>query len=198
MDSTWQFCSQHLNAKIPINRTSLSPAGELITSVINVSASRHRESTSGYSLYFFRFFSRPTTMAAAALNGFKMAATSQAYLESKPVNDTRQLLADLCRQFYGLGWVSGTGGSITIKVHDDSIPKPQQLIVMSPSGIVLVSIVFGFWVFFFTKFILLISGFFYARLAGLILVRCFFYAQRVLLIPFSSSRWFIFHFWVFF
>ncbi|RVW79305.1 putative bifunctional methylthioribulose-1-phosphate dehydratase/enolase-phosphatase E1 1 [Vitis vinifera] len=89
--------------------------------------------------------SKPTTMAAAALNGLKMAATSQAYLESMPVNDTRKLLSDLCRHFYGLGWVSGTGGSITIKVHDESIPKPQQLIVMSPSGTVLFSILFGFW-----------------------------------------------------
>lgn len=74
-------------------------------------------------------------MAAAAVvvnGGVKVA--SQAYLESKAVKDTRVLLANLCRQFYDLGWVSGTGGSITIKVHDDSIPKPNQLILMSPSG----------------------------------------------------------------
>ncbi|KAJ9182916.1 hypothetical protein P3X46_006849 [Hevea brasiliensis] len=70
---------------------------------------------------------------AVAVNGVKVA--SQAYLESKPVEDTRVLIADLCRQFYSLGWVSGTGGSITIKVHDDSIPKPQQLVLMSPSGV---------------------------------------------------------------
>lgn len=62
---------------------------------------------------------------------------SQAYLESKPVKETRALISELCRQFYTLGWVSGTGGSITIKVHDDSIPKPQQLILMSPSGLTL-------------------------------------------------------------
>ncbi|KAK9268618.1 hypothetical protein L1049_000375 [Liquidambar formosana] len=77
-------------------------------------------------------------MAAApvvALNGVKMAPTSQAYLESKPVKDTRALVSDLCRHFYTLGWVSGTGGSITIKVHDDSIPRPNQLIIMSPSGV---------------------------------------------------------------
>lgn len=72
--------------------------------------------------------------AAAATNGVKMAPTSQAYLESKAVSETRSLISDLCRQFYTLGWVSGTGGSITIKVHDDSIPRPEQLIVMSPSG----------------------------------------------------------------
>lgn len=72
---------------------------------------------------------------AVAVNGVKMIPTSQAYLESKPVKDTRALVSELCSQFYTLGWVSGTGGSITIKVHDDSIPKPNQLVVMSPSGV---------------------------------------------------------------
>ncbi|KAK2968438.1 hypothetical protein RJ640_004444, partial [Escallonia rubra] len=80
------------------------------------------------------------TMAAAAasavaVNGVKAASTSQAYVESTPVKETKALISDLCRQFYTLGWVSGTGGSITIKVHDDSIPKPNQLILMSPSGV---------------------------------------------------------------
>ncbi|CAI9088677.1 OLC1v1023080C1 [Oldenlandia corymbosa var. corymbosa] len=82
-------------------------------------------------------------MAAAlaapfALNGaVKMAnsTTSQAYLDGSRVKESKTLIADLCRQFYTLGWVSGTGGSITTKVHDDSIPKPEQLIVMSPSGV---------------------------------------------------------------
>ncbi|XP_022859733.1 probable bifunctional methylthioribulose-1-phosphate dehydratase/enolase-phosphatase E1 1 isoform X1 [Olea europaea var. sylvestris] len=80
-------------------------------------------------------------MAAApavplAVNGIvKMATPPQAYLESHKIKETKALISELCRQFYHLGWVSGTGGSITIKVHDDSIPKPQQLIVMSPSGV---------------------------------------------------------------
>ncbi|KAJ6753774.1 METHYLTHIORIBULOSE-1-PHOSPHATE DEHYDRATASE [Salix purpurea] len=75
---------------------------------------------------------------AVAVNAGGMAAAkvaSQAYLESKAVKDTRELIADLCKQFYTLGWVSGTGGSITIKAHDDPIPKHQQLILMSPSGV---------------------------------------------------------------
>ncbi|XP_062169471.1 probable bifunctional methylthioribulose-1-phosphate dehydratase/enolase-phosphatase E1 1 [Alnus glutinosa] len=72
---------------------------------------------------------------AVSVNGMKVGTVPQAYLESKPMKDTRVLISDLCRQFYNLGWVSGTGGSITIKVHDDSIPKPQQLILMSPSGV---------------------------------------------------------------
>jgi len=67
---------------------------------------------------------------AVSVNGMKVGTVPQAYLESKPVKDTRVLISDLCRQFYNLGWVSGTGGSITIKVHDDSIPKPHQLILM--------------------------------------------------------------------
>ncbi|KAG2681900.1 hypothetical protein I3760_11G164700 [Carya illinoinensis] len=75
------------------------------------------------------------TVPAVAANGVKIGMASQAYLESKAVKDARVLISDLCRQFYTLGWVSGTGGSITIKVHDDSIPKRHQLIVMSPSGV---------------------------------------------------------------
>ncbi|KAL7129531.1 hypothetical protein ABFS83_13G073300 [Erythranthe nasuta] len=74
--------------------------------------------------------------APLAINGaVKMGTTSQAYLDGSRVRETKSLISELCRQFYHLGWVSGTGGSITIKVHDDSIPKPQQLIVMSPSGV---------------------------------------------------------------
>ncbi|XP_038989281.1 probable bifunctional methylthioribulose-1-phosphate dehydratase/enolase-phosphatase E1 1 [Phoenix dactylifera] len=61
--------------------------------------------------------------------------SSQAYLEGKAVRETRELVAELCRHFYSFGWVTGTGGSITIKVHDDAVPKPEQLIVMSPSGV---------------------------------------------------------------
>lgn len=74
-------------------------------------------------------------MAAGVDGGVKEATASQAYLEGKAVKETRALIAELCRHFYNLGWVSGTGGSITIKVHDDSIPKPHQLVIMSPSGI---------------------------------------------------------------
>ncbi|PKU67819.1 probable bifunctional methylthioribulose-1-phosphate dehydratase/enolase-phosphatase E1 1 [Dendrobium catenatum] len=70
----------------------------------------------------------------AAAEAFPVLS-SQAYLDGKAARETRALVADLCRQFYTLGWVSGTGGSITIKVHDDAIPKPHQLIVMSPSGV---------------------------------------------------------------
>ncbi|XP_016498773.1 putative bifunctional methylthioribulose-1-phosphate dehydratase/enolase-phosphatase E1 1 isoform X1 [Nicotiana tabacum] len=71
-----------------------------------------------------------------AMNGaVKMATNSQVYLEGTKVKETKSLIAELCRHFYNQGWVSGTGGSITIKVNDDSIPKPQQLIVMSPSGV---------------------------------------------------------------
>ncbi|KAL8237891.1 hypothetical protein R6Q59_018972 [Mikania micrantha] len=68
-------------------------------------------------------------------NGVKMAVTSQAYLEGSQVKQTKSLISELCRLFYNLGWVSGTGGSITAKVHDDSVPKSDQLVIMSPSGV---------------------------------------------------------------
>lgn len=60
---------------------------------------------------------------------------SQGYLDSKHVKDARILVSELCRHFYALGWVLGTGGSISIKVHDDSFSSSRQLIVMSPSGV---------------------------------------------------------------
>lgn len=39
----------------------------------------------------------------------------------------RELIAELCRQFYQLGWVSGTGGGISIREGDR--------IYMAPSGV---------------------------------------------------------------
>ncbi|KAG8641380.1 hypothetical protein MANES_13G144832v8 [Manihot esculenta] len=63
-----------------------------------------------------------------------VTSMSRAYLENKAVSDAKSLIAELCRQFYAMGWVSGTGGSVTVKVHDDSVPRLDQLIVMSPSG----------------------------------------------------------------
>lgn len=68
-------------------------------------------------------------------NGVEVTSSSLAYLGIKEVVDSKALAAELCHHFYSLGWFSGIGGSIAIKVHDDSIPKPAQLIVMSPSGI---------------------------------------------------------------
>lgn len=75
------------------------------------------------------------TASEVGVNGEKRATISPDYLESKAVLETKALLSELCRHFYGLGWVSGTGGSITIKVHDDAIPKQNQLVLMSPSGV---------------------------------------------------------------
>ncbi|KAJ0053657.1 hypothetical protein Pint_02283 [Pistacia integerrima] len=68
-------------------------------------------------------------------NGLEVTGSSPVCMESKIVGESCALAAELCRHFYTLGWVSGTGGSITIKVHDDAIPRPHQLIVMSPSGV---------------------------------------------------------------
>ncbi|PON49692.1 Class II aldolase [Parasponia andersonii] len=81
-------------------------------------------------------FTGLTTLEQSVVqNGVEVSALSPPYLESKALTDTKALAAELCRQFYTLGWVSGTGGSIAIKVNDDSVPKPAQLIVTSPSGV---------------------------------------------------------------
>lgn len=67
-------------------------------------------------------------------NQVSLEESSKEYIETIAVNKTKVLVSELCHHFYTLGWVSGTGGSITIKAHDDFIPKTRQLIVMSASG----------------------------------------------------------------
>ncbi|RLM68963.1 hypothetical protein C2845_PM17G09180 [Panicum miliaceum] len=63
------------------------------------------------------------------------ATASEAYLRGEPVREARELVAELCRHFYAQGWVTGTGGSITVKVNDPAVPLADRLIVMSPSGV---------------------------------------------------------------
>ncbi|KAL5205056.1 hypothetical protein ABZP36_009927 [Zizania latifolia] len=67
--------------------------------------------------------------------GTAAAAASEAYLESDAVREARELVAELCRHFYAQGWVTGTGGSITVKANDPALPLAERLIVMSPSGV---------------------------------------------------------------
>ncbi|KAA8526822.1 hypothetical protein F0562_008949 [Nyssa sinensis] len=69
-----------------------------------------------------------------AVNGVKMATTSQAYLESNQVKETKELISELCRQFYNLGWVSGTGGSV-----QKERMVPEDMYVLSPNGSILSS-----------------------------------------------------------
>ena len=44
------------------------------------------------------------------------------------VDEARELICEMCRTFYQQGWVSGTGGGISVKAEGD-------LIVMAPSGV---------------------------------------------------------------
>ncbi len=46
---------------------------------------------------------------------------------AQPPADPRQLIVDLCQQFYTLGWVSGTGGGVSVRRGDR--------IYMAPSGV---------------------------------------------------------------
>ncbi|CBJ26428.1 conserved unknown protein [Ectocarpus siliculosus] len=61
--------------------------------------------------------------------------------------DPRELVASLCRQFYDLGWVTGTGGSISIR-HGNRVfmtpsgvqkerLKPSDLFILDRQGLVL-------------------------------------------------------------
>ena len=69
-----------------------------------------------------------------AVNGVKLATASLAYVDTKAANNTKALMAELSRQFYGLRLVSRPAGSIAIKVHDHSIPKGQHTVALSHSG----------------------------------------------------------------
>jgi len=41
------------------------------------------------------------------------------------MNDPRQIIVDLCRQFYAQGWVSGTGGGISVRSGDSFYIAPS-------------------------------------------------------------------------
>lgn len=47
-------------------------------------------------------------------------------IETLKTEDVRELICQLCRQFYSMGWASGTGGGISIREGDK--------IYMAPSG----------------------------------------------------------------
>jgi methylthioribulose 1-phosphate dehydratase/enolase-phosphatase E1 len=49
--------------------------------------------------------------------------------------ETKDLAAELCKHFYNQGWVTGTGGSITLKVLEPDVDVQERLIVMAPSGV---------------------------------------------------------------
>ena len=44
------------------------------------------------------------------------------------VQEAKDLIGDLCRHFYDQGWVSGTGGGISVRASTGQI-------VMAPSGV---------------------------------------------------------------
>ncbi|XP_036332593.1 probable methylthioribulose-1-phosphate dehydratase [Rhagoletis pomonella] len=44
-----------------------------------------------------------------------------------PEEHPRKLIPELCRQFYHLGWVTGTGGGMSIKYNNE--------IYIAPSGV---------------------------------------------------------------
>ena len=40
-----------------------------------------------------------------------------AYVETDEIRETRELVSELCRQFYTLGWVSGTGKRTSLEAQ---------------------------------------------------------------------------------
>ncbi|CAI5958866.1 unnamed protein product [Closterium sp. NIES-64] len=74
-----------------------------------------------------------TVCGRAAVRRF--ATMAAGYQESDAVREARDLVAELCRHFYTLGWVSGTGGSISIKANEPGKTNQERTIVMAPSGV---------------------------------------------------------------
>lgn len=66
--------------------------------------------------------------------GLGNAEAVETRLGSALVGETKDLAAELCKHFYNQGWVSGTGGSITLKVLEQDVDVQERLIVMAPSG----------------------------------------------------------------
>lgn len=62
------------------------------------------------------------------------AAVAEERIGSAEVGEAKELAAELCKHFYNQGWVSGTGGSITLKVLEPEVDVQERLIVMAPSG----------------------------------------------------------------
>uniref|UniRef100_A0A8D8YA32 Probable methylthioribulose-1-phosphate dehydratase n=1 Tax=Cacopsylla melanoneura TaxID=428564 RepID=A0A8D8YA32_9HEMI len=56
-----------------------------------------------------------------------MSSNEIVKLESSHPEHPRNLIPELCKQFYHLGWVTGTGGGMTIKLGDE--------IYIAPSGV---------------------------------------------------------------
>ncbi|KAJ7550182.1 hypothetical protein O6H91_07G087100 [Diphasiastrum complanatum] len=78
------------------------------------------------------------TQEDAALTETKELGMGGLHLETQEeaaLTETKELAAELCKQFYTLGWMSGTGGSITIKVNNPNVPLTERHIVMAPSGV---------------------------------------------------------------
>lgn len=68
-----------------------------------------------------------STAAATEEEPAGVGAAAAAPSAPSPIDDAKALVCELCASFYRLGWVSGTGGGLSIRVGDR--------IVMAPSGV---------------------------------------------------------------
>eukprot|EP00897_Mesotaenium_endlicherianum_P000305 jgi/Mesen1/10275/ME000785S09552 len=119
------FGASELKAFLPFfstHQTSFKPRGR----EISCAASEHSNQQSQ---------SRCPAKANSRIMTGAAAMTVETFVEAAEVTEARSLVSELCRQFYTLGWVSGTGGSISIKVNDTSRENKDRIIVMAPSGV---------------------------------------------------------------
>jgi methylthioribulose-1-phosphate dehydratase len=94
--------------------------------------------------YFtYKIKSDPTTAPLSTVtHNENMATTPQnndadALIKSQDPKHPANLICSLCRQFYTFGWVTGTGGGVSIK-HEDHIflaPSGVEKELMQPDNI---------------------------------------------------------------
>jgi hypothetical protein len=80
----------------------------------------------------FKHEERNNTMATTTQNN-----DADALIKSHDPKHPANLICSLCRQFYTFGWVTGTGGGVSIK-HDDHIflaPSGVEKELMQPENI---------------------------------------------------------------
>jgi hypothetical protein len=69
----------------------------------------------------------PAPEAAAAASAPSSSSSSNSW---PSIAEAKQLVAELCASFYGLGWVSGTGGGLSMRAGPNG-----ESVVMAPSGV---------------------------------------------------------------
>ena len=68
--------------------------------------------------------------APASSDAGALSTSTSSAVSYPSVAEAKKLVAELCSSFYGLGWVSGTGGGLSMRAGPGG-----ESVVMAPSGV---------------------------------------------------------------